>query len=861
MAENYDGKTIGRFPPRIKSTPYGEPNLLPQAPLGYMMNGAGEITPIAVKSGFIGGWGSTEYSGSITSPYSSVPIQANPVGYAYANTVSVWVARCIEIRESAVARIPRQVINKKTGEANYNHPYAIAIRRARQQGQNIYALWERSKCVFGEVFLWPLVNEFGYKSDLKWLNNLGMNVQQGAGFIYSYSYSPITGGLPLTFAAEDIAHFMIPNWFNDLRGQSPLDTILLEIGIDKDVSRYTKAYFANDARPGVFLIPETDLSPESAQQFMDYWKANLQGPANAGRPIMMPHMIKDIKEMQNAPSRDDVEIRESMRREICARFGVPLSVAGAWDDANYQSAPEQRRSLYEETIFPECNELDLWATEALLPYFDDSGDYIVKSDFTDVKALVEDENIKSNVSNQRLLAGGITRNEYRNEAGHPPLPGEDVLYVPAGINVVPVSQAGQAFTQPVPGMIPVGQAPQQQTPQAAPKVNNGALPVPKAPSVGAPTNGGNGSVAPATTAPAAKAETTTVEVEPIKIEPVIATIPQPSALDELTAWKKKAMNGGAQKASAFVCYSLPKDTESLVRSGLRFDMDKTALKTLFDGVTDTLKKNDNPLVADLEPDYYATPEEYLAYWGEYDKLMERLGNEWLTDYMQPAFEAVANHLGSGEAVDRLNHALESLHNALMAKWLGTNEKPGVVTEIILAGMGAANQSLLKDKPANPEKAIKADITLNVDWNLLAKEAHEFAQIYTYKLIKNLDADTLKQVQKTVSEWVANGGSVADLRKLLEPLFDDPKRAAVIAATESTRIFNEGAQKRWANVGATQMKWLTVRDARVCPSCKELYGAIGTVGVGWELNGEIVNIPLHPNCRCFPRVIVDEATFA
>src|SRR6185369_12136953 len=92
----------------------------PQMPLGYMMNGAGEVTPLAVKSGFIGGWGSTEYSGSITSPYSSVPIQSNPVGYAYANTVSVWVARCIEIRESAVSRISRQVISKKTGKPEYN---------------------------------------------------------------------------------------------------------------------------------------------------------------------------------------------------------------------------------------------------------------------------------------------------------------------------------------------------------------------------------------------------------------------------------------------------------------------------------------------------------------------------------------------------------------------------------------------------------------------------------------------------------------------------------------------------------------------------------------------------------------------
>ncbi len=690
-----------------------------------------------------------------------------------------------------------------------------------------------------------------------------MNVQQGAGFIFSYSYSPITGGMPMTFEPDEIAHYMLPNWFNDLRGQSPLDTILLEIGIDKDVSRYTKAYFANDARPGIMLLPEVDLDIASSQDFIDFWKANFQGPANAGKPMVMPHVIKDVKQMQDSPNKDNVEIRESMRREICARFGVPLSVAGAWDDANYQSAPEQRRSLYEETIIPECDEMDSWLTEAVLPFFDDTGDYVVKSDYTDIKALIEDESVKSNVSNQRLLAGGITRDEYRRESGKAPLPGEDVLYIPQGINIVPVSQAGQAFTQPQPGMILPGQVPQPQPqqqaqPQAAPKVDNGALPVPKAPS---PSNGAAGT-------PAAKAELETISIPTIQVEPLtkietvlttastISAVPQPSALDELAAWKKKAMNGGVQKAAMFVCYTLPKDTESLVRSGLRLDMDKTALKSVFDGAIDELKKSLNPLAPEPEPDYYATPEEYVAYWGEYDNLMETLGNDWLNFYMQPAFETVVNHIGGNNAVDKLDNALEGLHHTLSEQWLGTIEKPGVVTQIILAGMGAANQSLLKNKPANPEKAVKA-ITLNVDWNLLSKEAYEFAQVYTYSLIKNLDAQTLVLVQKAVSEWVASGGGVEDLRKLLEPIFNNPVRAEMIAQTESTRVFNEGAQTRWANVGVTKARFVTVRDSKVCPTCKSLYGEIGIVGQGWVVDGVTYTIPVHIGCRCFAKPIIDE----
>jgi len=239
--------------------------------------------------------------------------------------------------------------------------------------------------------------------------------------------------------------------------------------------------------------------------------------------------------------------------------------------------------------------------------------------------------------------------------------------------------------------------------------------------------------------------------------------------------------------------------------------------------------------------------------------MEKVGSEWVNDYMQPVFEAVVNHIDGGNAVDQLANKLADLHHALSQKWLGTLEEPGVVTQIVLAGMGAANQSLLKNKPANPDKAVKA-ITLNVDWNLISKEAYEFAQTYTYDLIKNLDAETVKKVQAALSAWAVSGGTTSDLRALLEPIFNDKARAQLVAETEGTRIFNEGAQKRWANVGVNKMKFLTVRDGLVCPTCKNLYGAIGVVGQGWQVDGVTYYIPVHPRCRCFSRPVIDEGTF-
>src|SRR5258705_13873171 len=116
------------------------------------------------------------------------------------------------------------------------------------------------------------------------------------------------------------------NPFSDLRGLSPMEAVLLDVGVDKDVARTLKAWYSNDARPGMLVIPENDLMDGEAERFTDYWKKNFKGSENAGRMGMLPRNVREIKEMNRAPNIDDVEIREAVRRDICAGFGVPLSI-------------------------------------------------------------------------------------------------------------------------------------------------------------------------------------------------------------------------------------------------------------------------------------------------------------------------------------------------------------------------------------------------------------------------------------------------------------------------------------------------------------------------------------------------------
>lgn len=838
---NYDNRTLGRFPGRKHLVTEGiEDTPTQPAPLLYLMDATGHIHA-ANKSGF--GWGgSGNYAYSITSPYADVPIQSNPVGYAYASIVSVWVSRCIEIRSQAVTRIPRYVVNRKTKDIIPGHPFEVAIKRAHKYGQNIYSLWERSKLIFGEVYLWPMTNDYHFVTDIQWLNNLGTNPIIAAGYISGYTYVPVNGGKMHNFDYEDIAFYKTENLFNDLRGLSPLDTILLEIGIDKDVSRVTKAWYANDSRPGLILIPEADVGTEAGKEFMDYWKENLQGAKNAGKPIMMPRAIKEIKEFNRAPSPDDVNIRESMRREICARFGVPLSVAGAWDDAQYQSAPEQRRSLYEETIIPECEELDAWLTNAVLPFFDDSGSCEVISDLTDIKALIEDESTKASISTQRLMSGGILLNEYRQAQGLPEDPNGNVYFVPSGVIVTPQANIGTPTPPP--------QAPQ-----------------------------GFGGFQPL-------AQQSLVQKPPVIEPPQALAKKSDEVSDELAAWKKKAMNGGAIKALSFVCYHLPKAVESEIRGSLRADMDKTALKAVFDHAAMHLKEvSSNPFLVGksttIETSVIEMPEKTVGnaienkqdafdYWKDYDALQSEIGQSWLNEYMANALALIDERLHETDAlsVPELQALLTTLHDKIVSDWAGTAENPGALTRIILAGSAAGDASIQYDSAANPNRPVTLKANLLIDWALLPKEAIEFVKRYGFELIRRLDVTTQDTVRKAIEEWLQSGKPLDALRKVISAIFHDDTRAQAISATESTRAYYEGTRQRYQSAGVQEGIWNTVNvglkravklPGDVCPICSPLHLQQFDLNQGaWsDVLGKYVHPPSHVNCRCWVRAVIPD----
>jgi SPP1 gp7 family putative phage head morphogenesis protein len=996
----------------------------PNRPIALYFSPSGQVTPITMKS--LSGWNGGEYDALNTSMNRRSSATASEIGYAYLSEVNVWIRRCMEIRADNIQRLEWYVEDKTTGRRIPGHALTRAMERTRHP-----LMWRVSRAydTWGEVYIKPLKNEYGFYSDVWWLNNLSVNFNIVNGFIDTFYYAPLHGGKPDKWRTDEMCYLYNFNSFDDLRGSSRVLAVLHEANVHEEIARSAQAHFANDARPGIMFLPKNDLGVPQSEEFIAYWKENFQGSLNTNKPVILPMAIESVEVLERASLKDDVELRGSIRREICAGFGVPLSVAGAWDDASYQSAPEQRKSLYEETIIPDAELLARGLTTELLPFFGNPARERVWFDAKHLLALAEDKQAKAAALNSQLLSGGLTLNQYRQALDQEAIPQGNVFYVPSSVVVTPVEKLGTlpppappsggfgfssappavSVEKPVVPALPSGEEPakaagsctmllslagdtgliqlqqalkQQLTdpaiqwtdpadfhitlvhipavdehqvdtllsdpavypgetmrltvgsvasfdkvgrhalffrirenadlracqrdvytlaydagakvspfnepgnwqphvtmgysPQRIPrvKVDTGLKVSPAELVVSVEQDGQRRDVyrgaigqVQETVAPVAAVEekvkglpgsTETIEViepppsakfgsafdginingdEPGLPESYISNPVNP-LLNELNQYEKFTLNRWGQPLRAFHFTVITDPLLSELTGQVKACTGKSQVRKLFEGLRAALKAPEEDDDADI-----VTPEQAQEWWGDYDRLMKRLGNDWLRDYMKEVWRKLESRLSREITADDVGALLADFHPDLIEKWTGTADDPGVIAKLFMAGMGAGQAALERKRTnMNPAKAAE----LNIDWNLVPADAIADVRKYVKQLIGTLDKTTLRDFEQVLVQWLESGGALEELKRQLTPVFNDPDRADLIAITEASNAYNNGAIQRWQDAGVEKMKFKTVQDSKVCPECKPLAGKIGTLDGGW--GG--VFIPVHPRCRCY-----------
>lgn len=217
---------------------------------------------------------------------------------------------------------------------------------------------------------------------------------------------------------SEIIHFRIPNPDSYFLGLGMVAPAKMAAILEFNAQAYNRSFLENDGRPPMIFEHPGEPNEEWRKRFWAAWDARHKGPKKAGRVGMIWGGMK-ISEHGTAPKDAQyIEMRKMNREEILACMGVPPSIVGLLEYANYSNMEIQQRKFWEDTVIPILTLIADKLTLNLGPHF--GPDLVFEFDYSGVKALQENEEGKARtaailISNGLKTPNQIIRESYNGE--------------------------------------------------------------------------------------------------------------------------------------------------------------------------------------------------------------------------------------------------------------------------------------------------------------------------------------------------------------------------------------------------------------------------------------------------------------
>lgn len=119
------------------------------------------------------------------------------------------------------------------------------------------------------------------------------------------------------------------------------------------------------------------------------------------------------------------------------------------------------------------------------------------------------------------------------------------------------------------------------------------------------------------------------------------------------------------------------------------------------------------------------------------------------------------------------------------------------------------------------------------------------------VIHGVTASQLDRIGDAIRSGLASGQTAQQVAAHINDVISSPKRALVIARTETSRACGLGAHQAYRDADIDQYEWLASPGA--CPVCEALDGQHFD-----EDDPDAPHEPKHPNCRCTTIAVIPEA---
>lgn len=318
-----------------------------------------------------------------------------------------WVYACANLIANSFSMIEfLPYIEKTKGkwEVNDNHPFRKVLNNPNphMSGVELRRLLSLSSKLTGNAFLICEPDKTKIPLELWPLQPHKMTVKADSKkFISGYVYN--VNGHVQNFSAERIIHIREATPTDLQYGQGSLTAAKNSVASDLLADAWNRNFFSNSTRPDALLQSDTPLSPEDQKRALFAWKKAYEGPKNRGK-IAIIGGLKYVEVNRLHKDMDFVNLRKMLREEILATFGVPQSMVGILDNANYSNMKEQTKVFWTQTMIPEIRKFESIMTLRAKQITGDDKT-IIQADLSTVEALREDENAKATTAQIYVTMG------------------------------------------------------------------------------------------------------------------------------------------------------------------------------------------------------------------------------------------------------------------------------------------------------------------------------------------------------------------------------------------------------------------------------------------------------------------------
>lgn len=249
---------------------------------------------------------------------------------------------------------------------------------------------------------------------------------------------------PLMLKPEDVIWIRQPHPLDPYLSMTPLEGAGMAIETEMLAKMYNRQFLLNDGRPGGLLVLRSDIDEDDKMELQARFRGNIA--RTGGVSVISSEDGADFVDTAATP-RDAayIQMREQVKEEILAAFGVPESIIGNASGRTFANAAEEGKVFWMETMGPHL-ELLARSLSHLSPH------HMMRFSTNEIPIMVLAQQEEARFALDEFNAGLISANEYREITGRSKIESELTDALLANPNLTPMGNTEKPTPSPSTGI-------------------------------------------------------------------------------------------------------------------------------------------------------------------------------------------------------------------------------------------------------------------------------------------------------------------------------------------------------------------------------------------------------------------------